>query len=82
MCHNTTCENGEHIPGEDALSSIFRQVEAGEPVIITRAGKPVARIVPIETQKRSGAGIDRGLDFIADDFDSALPPEVVDAFYR
>jgi prevent-host-death family protein len=33
------------------LSRLLEQVEAGEEIIIARAGKPVARLVPLETAK-------------------------------
>lgn len=35
------------------LSQPLRQVEAGEEVIITRRGKPVARITPVERLKQA-----------------------------
>ncbi|MCG8460368.1 MAG: type II toxin-antitoxin system prevent-host-death family antitoxin [Holophagales bacterium] len=34
------------------LSRYVRDVEAGEALMITRRGKPVARLVPVETRKR------------------------------
>lgn len=33
------------------LSAYLRKVEAGEPVTITRRGKPIGRIVPVEEEK-------------------------------
>lgn len=36
------------------LSRLIEEVEAGETVILARAGKPVARIVPIEVEPSSG----------------------------
>lgn len=33
------------------LSRLLEQVEAGEEVIIARAGKPIARLVPLEQSK-------------------------------
>ncbi len=34
------------------LSELVDRVEAGESVEITRRGKPVARLVPVETRKK------------------------------
>ena len=34
------------------LPRLLEQVEAGETITITRHGKPVARLVPIEAQRR------------------------------
>jgi len=62
------------------LSQLLRQVAAGEEVIITRAGKPVARIVPIEQRASRQLGRDRGLFEVPDDFDAPLPDEVIEAF--
>jgi len=36
------------------LSRLIEEVEAGETVILARAGKPVARIVPMEVEPSSG----------------------------
>lgn len=35
------------------LPELLRRVEAGETVTVTRRGKPVARIVPIEGDRRA-----------------------------
>ncbi len=37
------------------LPDLLRQVEAGEQVLITRHGKPVARLMPIADAKREQA---------------------------
>ena len=63
------------------LSRLLVRVSAGEEVIIAKAGKPVARLVPYgEKPKRRILGLDRGLVKIADDFDDPLPPEILEAF--
>jgi prevent-host-death family protein len=63
------------------LSRIMERVEAGEEVIISRAGKPVARVVPIHP---SGPGREpgslRGRIRISADFDAPLPAEIAAAF--
>ena len=62
------------------LSKLIAQVEAGESVTLARAGRPVARLVPIEAvDSVREPGVWRGQVQIADDFDE-LPVEVSDAF--
>ncbi|MCB1686656.1 MAG: type II toxin-antitoxin system Phd/YefM family antitoxin [Pseudomonadales bacterium] len=62
------------------LSRLLRLVAAGEEVIIASAGRPVARLVPIEQPPRRLLGLDEGLFEIAEDFDDPLPAEVLAAF--
>ncbi|MGH7727847.1 MAG: type II toxin-antitoxin system Phd/YefM family antitoxin [Vulcanimicrobiaceae bacterium] len=62
------------------LSALIEGVERGEPVVLTKNGKPVARIVPIAGLERREFGFDDGLGYIADDFDAPLPPEVLRTF--
>jgi prevent-host-death family protein len=53
------------------LSRIIDRVEHGEEIIISRAGTPVAKVVPlIRTVNRTGRGSLRGRLVIADDWDS------------
>jgi antitoxin (DNA-binding transcriptional repressor) of toxin-antitoxin stability system len=70
---------------KDHLSELTRQVEAGERVVITRNGKPVADLVrhnppggvnfdAIRRWKRDH-GVDRMVTYIADDFDDPLPED-------
>lgn len=64
------------------LSKLLRRVEAGEDIIIGRAGEPVARLTrftPEDVAPRP-LGTWRGQVEIADDFDT-LPEEIVDTFY-
>lgn len=59
------------------LSQLLRRVSAGEEIVIARAGKPVARLVPAEAPRKPRVlGADRGKIWIADDFDAPLPPEI------
>jgi len=59
------------------LSKLLARVAAGEEIIIARAGKPVAKLVPVEQKKkRRVPGMDKGKVWIADDFDAPLPPEI------
>lgn len=58
------------------FSALVDGAERGESTLITRKGKPVARIVPVDDPKPREFGFDDGLGFIADDFDAPLPPDV------
>lgn len=65
------------------LSALLARVEAGEEVVIARAGTPVARLVPVGTPRNRMAqarGSLAGQIWIADDFDEPLP-EVEQAFW-
>ena len=59
------------------LSRLLEQVQAGEEVVVAKAGRPIAKIVPLpqETKKRV-AGSHKGQFRIADDFDAPLPPDL------
>jgi len=56
------------------FSKLLARVEAGERIIIARAGKPVAELGPV-TQRpmRRIPGIDKGRVVIHDDWDDPLP---------
>ena len=54
------------------LSRIIERVERGEEVVISRAGTPVAKVVPLTgTVNRRGRGMLRGRLRMAEDWDSA-----------
>lgn len=52
------------------LSRLIERVEHGEEIVISRAGRPVARLVPLESTTRSGRGSLTGF-WAAEDWDSA-----------
>lgn len=54
------------------LSELIRLVEAGEEVIIARAGQPVVRLVAIHADAPRILGALVGRGWIADDFDAPL----------
>jgi len=63
------------------LSRLLARVATGEEIVISKAGKPVARLVPWEQNaKRRTPGLDSGLLTVPDDFDAPLPGEIMDAF--
>jgi prevent-host-death family protein len=53
------------------LSRIIDRVEHGEEIIISRAGTPVAKVVPLNRAvRRTGRGSLRGSLVLAEDWDS------------
>jgi len=62
------------------LSRLLEEVEAGGRVVIARAGKPVAVLVPFKAApKRRKFGLYAGQVKIHDDFDE-LPNDIAEAF--
>jgi prevent-host-death family protein len=62
------------------LSALVARAEAGEEIVISRANKPVVRLVPVgpePAQRRLGEA--RGLVTIGPDFD-ALPDDLMGHF--
>jgi len=56
------------------LSKLVARVEAGERIVIARAGKPVADLVPhAERPKRRPLGTDKGLVLVGPDWDDPIP---------
>lgn len=65
------------------LSKLLARVSAGEEIIITRAGTPVARLVAINPKPRQRKlGSAAGRIYIAPDFDAPLPGEVLAEFEK
>lgn len=63
------------------LSRLIDQANAGEEVVITRHGRPVARIVPAEQRTPRKLGLLEGQGFwMSDDFDAPLPDDLLDLF--
>jgi prevent-host-death family protein len=62
------------------LSALIARVQEGEEVIIGKAGKPVAKLVPFEREKRPRKpGALKGQIVVAPDFDE-LPEDLREAF--
>ena len=61
------------------LSRLLQRIAAGEDVIITRSGQPVARLVPID-ETRPMFGVDEGRFVVPDDFDQPFDDELLRAF--
>jgi len=63
------------------LSRLLRRVAAGEEITIANRGVPVARLVPVPTEKPvRELGIYGDNIKIANDFDAPLPDEILDLF--
>jgi prevent-host-death family protein len=69
------------------LSRLLERVAAGETVIIAKAGKPVAKLAPIDevkkpTKKKRKLGFLRGVGTVPDDFDSFGREEIEKMFFE
>lgn len=63
------------------LSQLIERVEAGEEVVIARAGSPVARLIAVDTRPpRRVLGALAGRVGIPEDFNAPLPEDLIDAF--
>lgn len=63
------------------LSRLLQSVSDGEEIVIAKAGKPIARLVPHEIKGALRTpGALRKRIWIADDFDEPLPPPLAAAF--
>ena len=64
------------------LSRLVDEVASGKEIIIARAGKPVAKLVPLASPSKQRRVLGRlaGQLTVPADFDAPLPGEVLDAF--
>ena len=62
------------------FSRLIEEVAEGEEIIIAKAGKPVARLVPIEKPAKRTLGLLKGRLRVPDDFDAPLTDDIIDAF--
>ena len=63
------------------LSRLVNEAAAGEEIVIARAGKPVARLLPFEPRRQPRQpGLLKGKIWIAEDFDDPLPEEIMAGF--
>lgn len=65
------------------LSRLLEEVARGNVITIAKAGRPIARLVPIDGKgaKRT-PGFLRGRIVIAPDFDAPLPEDIERRFYE
>ena len=63
------------------LSRLVDRVVAGEEVVIAKAGKPMAKLIPfITATKKRKLGLLAGKLPVTEDFDAPLPDEVLASF--
>lgn len=62
------------------LSRLVERAEAGEEIVIARAGRPAAKLVPLEARRRRKLGLLNGRFTIPEDFNAPLPADVLRAF--
>ena len=65
------------------LSRLVERAAAGEEIIIARAGRPLAKLVPLTTPapgRRRVLGLLAGQLQVPDDFDAPLPDDMLAAF--
>jgi prevent-host-death family protein len=62
------------------LSRLVDEVTNGEEIVLAKAGRPVAKLVPISLRRPRQPGFLKGAIEIASDFDAPLPSDVLDTF--
>ena len=63
------------------LSRLLERVAAGEEILISKAGKPMAKLTPLsKPQANRVPGRDKGVSQIPDDIDAPLPDDVLELF--
>ena len=64
------------------LSRLLNRVASGEEVVISRAGKPIARLVPIRIPVTRQLGRDVGVFTVPEDFERPLSEDILADFER
>lgn len=60
------------------FSKLIERVQLGEEIVIAKAGRPVARLVPVVPDARGRRpGSAKGRLVVADDFDAPLPDDIL-----
>lgn len=63
------------------LSRLVDEAASGKEIVIAKAGKPMAKLVPLGSQFGARTlGCLAGKGDVPEDFDAPLPDEIVDAF--
>jgi prevent-host-death family protein len=63
------------------FSKLLARVAAGEEIVIAKAGKPIARLVPYDKKMgKRPLGMDKGLFQAPKDFDAPLPEKLLKLF--
>jgi prevent-host-death family protein len=65
------------------LSRLLERVAMGDEVIIAKAGKPIAKLVPLGARpEKRVLGSAKGEFTVPDDFNDPLPKEIEDLFWK
>jgi len=65
------------------LSRLLERVALGEEIVIAKAGRPVARLVPVrKAATKRVLGTAKGDFVVPADFDAPLPAEILAEFYK
>jgi prevent-host-death family protein len=65
------------------FSKLLTRVRAGEEIIIAKAGKPVARLIPIgQISKNRIPGSAKSKVVVAEDFDAPLSESILNTFEK
>ncbi len=65
------------------FSKLLKRVMAGEEIVIAKSGKPIAKLIPLETplqERTPGSAI--GKIKISPDFDAPLPDDILESFEK
>lgn len=63
------------------LSSLVERAAAGDEIVITKSGRPRARLVPLDdTREQRVPGRGKGAWSVRADFDTPLPEDILSAF--
>ena len=62
------------------LSSLIDRAAAGEEIIVSKHGRPLAKIVPLRAVSRRRPGRAKAKIKMSADFDAPLPTALLDAF--
>ncbi len=67
---------------EQRFQKYISRLEAGETIVLTRGGQPVAEITPTAQKQHElrPFGLSAGKFLTPDDFNEPLPAEILDAF--
>jgi prevent-host-death family protein len=65
------------------LSRLLEKVALGEEVVIAKAGKPIAKLVPVRKSAQARKlGSAKGLFIVPKDFNAPLPKKIEDSFWK
>lgn len=62
------------------FSKLVNSVLKGQEIVIAMAGRPVAKLGPIEKKPKRKRGVLKGKIKIAKDFDAPLPDDILNEF--